>query len=154
MSFPVSRLAWILGRGVAGRPLHDPSDDRRGGLVGTWFDRTREYNAKLRRKELAQGSPRADRPSGWATPLLAALGRGGLSRRVQEMVREINESAAAARAESLIPSLGPDGVTLWVPSAGCNQIGKCFSFSGHLGIGGAEAASTSVSWHRVHLHRV
>ncbi len=30
--------------------------------------------------------------------------------RIREMVREIDEAAAVARAESLIPPLGPEGV--------------------------------------------
>jgi hypothetical protein len=40
------------------------------------------------------------------------------------MVREINESAAAARAESMIPPLGPDGVRAQNPETRPRRIKK------------------------------
>lgn len=71
----------------------------------------REYNARLRGKELEKGESASPEivllsPLPCWSHLAPEVYRG----RIQEMVREINESAAAARAESLIEPLGPEGV--------------------------------------------
>jgi hypothetical protein len=94
-------------------------------VEGTWFDRTREYNARLRGKELEKGesaSTEVVRPS--PLPCWSHLAPEVYRGRIQEMVREINESAAAARAESLIVPLGPDGVRAQNPETRPRKIKK------------------------------
>ena len=118
----VARLRYVLSHGVKEGlvarveewpGVHCAVPLMTGAAVeGTWFDRTREYNARLRGKELEKGESASTggRPAEPA-PLLAAPGaRRSIAARIREIVREIDESAAAARAESLIPPLGPDGV--------------------------------------------
>ena len=92
---------------------------------GTWFDRTREYNARLRGKELEKGESASPevvrlRPLPCWSRLAAEVYRG----RILEMVREINESAAAARAESLIEPLGAEGVRAQNPESRPRKIKK------------------------------
>jgi hypothetical protein len=94
-------------------------------VEGTWFDRTREYNAQLRGKELEKGES-ASPEVVWLSPLpcwshlAPAVYRG----RIREMVQEIDEAAAAARAESLIPPLGPEGVRAQNPETRPRKIKK------------------------------
>jgi len=56
--------------------------------------------------------------------LLAAPGEEDYRARIREIVREINESAAAARAESLIAPLGVDGVRAQNPETRPRKIKK------------------------------
>ena len=80
-------------------------------VEGSWFDRTLEYNARLRGKELEKGES-ASRETVRLSPLPCwkHLAEEEYRARIADLVREINESGAAARAESQIPPLGPDGV--------------------------------------------
>ena len=73
--------------------------------------RAREHNARLRGKELEKGesaSPETIHLS--PLPCWKHLAQEVYRARIREMVQEANEAAAAAREESLIPPLGPDGV--------------------------------------------
>ena len=94
-------------------------------VEGTWFDRTLEYNAFLRGKELEPGAS-ASRETVHLSPLPCwkHLAEGECRARIADLVREINESAAAARAESLIPPLGPDGVRAQNPETRPKKIKK------------------------------
>jgi hypothetical protein len=79
-------------------------------VEGTWFDRTMEYNARLRGKELEKGESASTEvvrlsPLPCWRDLTAEVYRA----RVAEIVREIDETAAAARGESLIQPLGAEG---------------------------------------------
>ena len=68
-------------------------------VEGSWFDRTLEYNARLRGKELEKGES-ASRETVRLSPLPCwkHLAEEVYRARVAELVRKINESAAAARA--------------------------------------------------------
>src|SRR6185436_12824934 len=94
-------------------------------VEGTWFDRTLEYNAFLRGKELEPGAS-ASRETVHLSPLPCwkHLAAEEYRARIADLVREINESAAAARAESLIPPLGPAGVRAQNPEARPQKIKK------------------------------
>jgi len=94
-------------------------------VEGTWFDRTLEYNARLRGKELEKGES-ASREIVRLSPLPCwkHLAKEVYRARVAEIVREINESAAAARAESLIAPLGADGVRAQNPETRPRKIKK------------------------------
>ena len=94
-------------------------------VEGTWFDRTREYNARLRGKELEKGES-ASREVVRLSPLPCwqHLAEEVYRAWVVELVREINESAAATRAESLIAPLGADGVRAQNPETRPRKIKK------------------------------
>ena len=94
-------------------------------VEGTWFDRTLEYNAFLRRKELEPGAS-ASRETVHLCPLPCwkHLAEEEYRARIAGLVREINESGAIARAESQIPPLGPDGVRAQTPETRPRKIKK------------------------------
>ena len=80
-------------------------------VEGTWFDRRREYSARLQGKE--------PEPREFASPERVVLSQlpcwkhlspEGYRSRIAELVRSIEETAAADRRESLIEPLGADGV--------------------------------------------
>jgi hypothetical protein len=92
---------------------------------GTWFDRTREHNARLRGKELERGesaSPEIILLS--PLPCWKHLAEEVYRERIREMVQEINEAAAVAREESQIPPLGPDGVRAQNPETRPRKLKK------------------------------
>jgi len=67
----------------------------------------REYNARLRGKELEKGESASTEVVRLSPlPCWQHLAEEDYRARIREIVREINESAAAARAESLIAPLG------------------------------------------------
>ncbi len=94
-------------------------------VEGTWFDRTREHNARLRGKELEKGES-ASRETVQLSPLPCwkHLAEEAYRARIREMVQEINEAAAAAREKSQIPPLGPEGVRAQNPEARPRKIKK------------------------------
>ncbi|HBL29143.1 MAG TPA: hypothetical protein DD490_20115 [Acidobacteria bacterium] len=94
-------------------------------VVGTWYDRSLEYNAFLRRKELEKGESQS-REVVELSPLPAwqHLSAEAYRARIAVMVREINETAAAARAESLIAPLGADGVRAQNPETRPRKLKK------------------------------
>jgi len=94
-------------------------------VEGTWFDRTLEYNAFLRGKELEPGAS-ASRETVHLSPLPCweHLADEEHRARIADLVREINESGAAARAESQIPPLGPAGVRAQNPETRPKKIKK------------------------------
>lgn len=94
-------------------------------VEGTWFDRTREHNARLRGKELEKGES-ASREIVLLSPLPCwrHLAEEVYRARIGEIVREINEAAAAAREESQIPPLGADGVRRQNPETRPGKIKK------------------------------
>jgi len=94
-------------------------------VEGTWYDRTLEHNTRLRGKELEKGES-ASREAVHLSPLPCwrHLSAEAYRARIAEIVREINETAAAARAESLIPVLGPDGVRAQNPEMRPKKIKK------------------------------
>ena len=94
-------------------------------VAGTWYDRTLEYNAFLRGKELEPGAS-ASRETIHLSPLPCWKHLSGKKYRakVADLVREIEESAAAAREESQIPPLGPDGVRAQNPETRPKKIKK------------------------------
>jgi len=131
----VARLRYCLSHGVKERlvdrveawpGVHCAMPLMTGAAVeGTWFDRTREYNARLRGKELEKGESASTEVVRLSPlPCWSHLAQKVYRGRIQKMVREINESAAAARAESLIPPLGPDGVRAQNPETRPRKIKK------------------------------
>jgi len=131
----VARLRYVVSHGVKEKlvsrveqwpGVHCAVPLMTGAAVeGTWFDRTREYNARMRGKELDKGesaSPEVVVLS--PLPCWAHLAPEVYRGRVREMVREINEAAAAARAESLIEPLGADGVRAQNPETRPRRIKK------------------------------
>jgi REP element-mobilizing transposase RayT len=94
-------------------------------VLGTWFDRTREYNARLRGKELEKGESASTEVVVLSPlPCWSHLAPEVYRERIREMVREIDEAAAAVRAESLIPPLGADGVRSQNPETRPRRIKK------------------------------
>jgi hypothetical protein len=94
-------------------------------VEGTWYDRTLEYNASLRGKPLEKGES-ASRETVHLSPLPCwkHLAEEDYRARIADLVREINESGATARAESQIPPLGPDGVRAQNPETRPKKIKK------------------------------
>ena len=94
-------------------------------VEGTWYDRTLEYNAFLRGKEIEPGAS-ASRETVHLSPLPCweHLADEEYRARIADLVREINESGAAARAESQIPPLGPAGVRAQNPETRPKKIKK------------------------------
>ena len=94
-------------------------------IVDTWFDRTLEYNAFLRGKELEKGES-ASRETVYLSllPCWKHLSEEAYRTRIAELVQEINESAVVARAESQIPPLGPAGVRAQNPETRPKKIKK------------------------------
>jgi hypothetical protein len=92
---------------------------------GTWYDRALEYNASLRGKELEKGEF-ASRGIVHLSPLPCwkHLSEEAYRTWIAELVREINESGAAARAESCIPPLGPDGVRAQNPETRPKKVAR------------------------------
>ncbi|NJN64676.1 MAG: hypothetical protein HC882_07220 [Acidobacteria bacterium] len=115
----VARLKYVLAHGVKEGlvarveewpGVHCAVPLMTGASVeGTWFDRTLEYNAFLRGKELEPGAS-ASREAVEVSPLPCweHLAAEEYRVRIADLVREINEAGAAARAESQIPPLGPE----------------------------------------------
>jgi REP element-mobilizing transposase RayT len=94
-------------------------------VEGTWYDRTLEYNAFLRGKELEKGeSARTEAVRLSPLPCWEHLAAKEYRARIADLVREINESGAAARTESQIPPLGPDGVRAQNPETRPKKIKK------------------------------
>ncbi len=94
-------------------------------VLGTWFDRTREYNARLRGKELEKGESASTEVVRLSPlPCWSHLAEEEYRSRIREMVREIDEAAAAVQADSLIPPLGPDGVRSQNPETRPRRIKK------------------------------
>jgi hypothetical protein len=131
----VARLRYVLAHGVkeglVARVVEWPGVHCAGPLMtgaaveGTWFDRTLEYNARLRGKELEKGESESREvvrlsPLPCWQHLAAEVYRG----RIREMVREIDETAAAARGESLIEPLGAEGVRAQNPETRPRRIKK------------------------------
>jgi hypothetical protein len=95
-------------------------------VEGTWYDRTLEYNAFLRGKELEPGAS-ASRATVHLSPLPCCwehLAEEEYRARIADLVREINEAAVAARAESQIAPLGPEGVRAQNPETRPRKIKK------------------------------
>src|SRR6185295_1001550 len=131
----IARLRYVLSHGVKEGPVarveewpgvHCAVPLMTGAeVLGTWFDRTREYNARLRGKELEKGESASTEVVRLSPlPCWSHVAEEEYRGRIQEMVREINESAAAARAESLIPPLGADGVRSQNPETRPRRIKK------------------------------
>ena len=131
----IARLRYVLSHGVkeglVARVEEWPGVHCAVPLVtgatveGTWYDRTLEHNARLRGKELEKGES-ASREVVRLSPLPCwkHLAEEVYRARVAELVREINESAAAARAESLMTPLGADGVRAQNPETRPRKIKK------------------------------
>jgi len=84
-----------------------------------------ECNARLRGKELEKGESASQETVRLSPlPCWKHLVEEEYRGRIQEIVREINEAAAAARAESLIPPLGSDGVRAQNPETRPRKIKK------------------------------
>jgi hypothetical protein len=84
-----------------------------------------EYNAFLRGKELEKGeSARTETVRLSPLPCWEHLADEEYRDRIAELVREIDEAAAATRAESQIPPLGPAGVRAQNPEARPKKIKK------------------------------
>ena len=94
-------------------------------VEGTWFDRTREHNFRLRGKELDKGESES-REVVLLSPLpcWSHLAEVDYRARIREMVQEINEAAVAVREESQIPPLGADGVRAQNPESRPRRIKK------------------------------
>jgi len=131
----VARLRYILAHGVkeclvdrvAEWPgVHCAVPLMTGAAVeGTWFDRTREYNARLRGRELEKGESASTEVVRLSPlPCWKHLAEEKYRDRIREIVREIDETAAARRAESLIPTLGPEGVRAQNPETRPKRIKK------------------------------
>ncbi len=94
-------------------------------VEGTWFDRTREYNARLRGKEREKGESASTEVVRLSPlPCWQHLAEEDYRARIRELVREINDSATAARAESQMTPLGPDGVRAQNPETRPRKIKK------------------------------
>ena len=131
----VARLRYCLSHGVkeglvdrveAWPGVHCAVPLMTGAAVeGTWFDRTREYNARLRGKELEKGESASTEVVRLSPlPCWKHLTEEKYRDRIREIVREIDETAAAQRAESLIPTLGPEGVRAQNPETRPKRIKK------------------------------
>jgi hypothetical protein len=94
-------------------------------VEGTWYDRTREHNARLRGKELEKGeSASLEIVRLSPLPCWKHLAEEDYRARIREMVQEINEAAAATRSESQIPPLGADGVRAQNPETRPRKLKK------------------------------
>ena len=94
-------------------------------VEGTWYDRTLEYNAFLRGKTLEKGeSESRERVYLSPLPCWKHLSEEAYRARIADLVREINESGAVARAESQIAPLGPAGVRAQNPETRPRKIKK------------------------------
>ncbi len=131
----VARLKYVLGNGVKENlvaraeewpGVHCVTPLLTGGPVaGTWFDRTLEYTAWLRGKELAPGesaSPETVHLS--QLPCWAGLAPEVYRSRIADLVQEIEEAAAAAREESRIPPLGAKAILAQQPETRPKKIKK------------------------------
>jgi REP element-mobilizing transposase RayT len=104
----VARLKYVLAHGVK-EGLVARVEDWPGvhcalplmtvaAVEGTWFDRTLEYNARLRGKELEKGESASTEVVRLSRlPCWKHLTEEKYRARVAEIVREINDTAAAAR---------------------------------------------------------
>jgi len=131
----VARLKYVLAHGVKESlvarveewpGVHCAVPLMTGAAVeGTWFDRTLEYNARLRGKELEKGESASTEIVRLSPlPCWKHLAEEKYRARVAELVREIDEAAAAERAESQIPPLGPAGVRAQNPETRPKKIKK------------------------------
>ena len=131
----VARLRYVLAHGVKEGlvskveewpGVHCAIPLMTGAAVeGTWFDRTLEYNARLRGKELEKGESASTEIVRLSPlPCWKHLTEEKYRARVAELVREIDEAAAAERAESQIPPLGPGGVRAQNPETRPKKIKK------------------------------
>lgn len=94
-------------------------------VEGTWFDRTREYNARLRGKELDKGEAASTEVVRLSPlPCWKHLAGEVYRARVAEIVREIDEEAAQAREESMIKPMGPEEVRAQNPESRPRKIKK------------------------------
>jgi REP element-mobilizing transposase RayT len=94
-------------------------------VEGTWFDRRMEYNARLRGKE--PGPREFIRPEQVVLsqlPCWKHLTPEEYRSRIAELVREIEETAATARQESLIKPLGIDGIRAQDPETRPKKLKK------------------------------
>ena len=131
----VARLRYVLSHGVkeglVARVQEWPGVHcavplmTRAPVEGTWYDRTLEYNAFLRGKELEPGASASRETIHLSSlPCWKHLSEQKYRARIADLVREINESGATARAESQIPPLGPDGVRAQNPETRPKKIKK------------------------------
>ena len=92
---------------------------------GTWFDRRMEYNARLRGKEPeTREFTRPEQLVLSQLPCWKHLTSEQYRSRIAELVREIEETAAAARQESLIEPLGVDGIRAQNPETRPRKLKK------------------------------
>lgn len=131
----VARLRYVLANGVkenlVSRVQEWPGVHCATPLLtgvpaeGTWFDRTLEYNARLRRKELEPGES-ASRETVYLSqlPCWKHLEEADYRSRIVELVQEIETAAAVAREESAIPPLGADGVRAQNPETRPRKVKK------------------------------
>lgn len=116
-----TRVIEGAGQGIWGaRPLLTGE-----AVEGTWFDRRMEYNARLRGKEPGLRE--------FASPEKVILGQlpcwqhltpEAYRSRIAEIVRTIQEAAAAGRQESGIEPLGVDGVRAQNPETRTRKLKK------------------------------
>ena len=124
----IERLIYVLGNcvkeGLVASPLEWPGVHCARALItgelveGTWFNRSLEYNASLRREayearkyattEVVHLSP---------LPCWKHLSAELYRVRVAELVRQIEEAAAAQRQKTGVPVLGTDGAKAQDPEA-------------------------------------
>jgi hypothetical protein len=132
----VKRLAYVLSNCVkeglvarvqewpgvhCGRPLLTGKWE----VEGTWFDRRMEYNARLRGKE--PGEREFTRPEQVVLsqlPCWKHLTPEEYRCRIVELVREIEETAAAERQKSLIKPVGVDGIRAQNPETRPKKLKK------------------------------
>ena len=131
----VERLRYVLAHGVkeglVARVVEWPGVHcavplMTGAAVeGTWFDRTLEYNARLRGKELEPGESASTQVVRLSPlPCWKHLPAEVYHARIAKLVREIDEAAATARGESLIAPMGPEGVRAQNPESRPRKIKK------------------------------
>jgi hypothetical protein len=98
------------GGGVAGRPLRGSADDRVSG--GGDLVRPDPGIQRLPARKTLEKGESESRERVYLSPLPCwkHLSEEAYRARIADLVREINESGAAARAESQIAPLGPAGV--------------------------------------------
>jgi hypothetical protein len=131
----VDRLRYLLENsckeGLVDSPIHWPGVHCAKALItgnrveGTWFDRKFEYNARLQGKE---PGPREFASTEEVVlsqlPCWRDLAPEAYRSRVAELVREIEESAAAARRETGREPLGEEGVRAQDPETRPRKIKK------------------------------
>jgi Transposase and inactivated derivatives len=131
----VGRLAYILSNGVkenlvarieewpgvhCARPLITGA-----AVEGVWFDRKLEYNARLRGKEPGPREfARTEDVVLTPLPCWSHLAPEAYRLRIAELVRQIEQSAAAARQDSGMEPLGADGVRAQDPETRPRKLKK------------------------------